>query len=131
MTTEQILEQLHDNTIHAIQVELLEILQANDLANSDKALNETDYEFMNMLLKKFFNKTHYQKAYYLFGDGAVRIFEDEGIDALIEEHENNEVGYLTYCYDQSKVPPTDLLYVALGMNDFSVITEEEYNKLNQ
>jgi len=131
MTTEQILEQLHDNTIHAIQVELLEILQANDLANSDKELNETDYRFMNMLLKKFFNKTHYQKAYYLFGDGAVRIFEEEGVDALIEEYPNNEVGYLTYCYDQSKVSPTDLLYEAQGMNDFSVITEEEYNKLNQ
>ncbi len=130
MTTEQILDQLHDNTIHTIQVELLEILQANDLANNDKALNETDYKFMNMLLKKFFNKTHYQKAYYLFGDGAVRIFEDEGVDALIQEYENNEVGYLTYCYDQSKVPPTDLLYEAQGMNDFAVITEEEYNKLN-
>lgn len=132
MTTEQILDQLHDNTIHAIQVELLEILQANDLANSDKALNETDYKFMNMLLKKFFNKTHYQKAYYLFGDSAVQIFEDDGIDALIEAHESNEVGgYLTYCYDQSKDTPTDLLYQSQGMNDFSVITEEEYNKLNQ
>jgi hypothetical protein len=131
MTTEQILEQLHDNTIDAIQVELLEILQANDLANNDKALNETDYEFMNMLLKKFLNKTYHQKAYYLFGDGAVRILEDEGLDALIEEYENNEVGYLTYCYDQSKDTPTDLLYEAQGMNDFAVITEEEYNKLNQ
>jgi hypothetical protein len=129
MTTEQILEQLHDNTIYAIQVELLEILQANDLANNFK--DETDYEFMNMLLKKFLNKTYYQKAYYLFGDGAVRIFEDEGLDALIEEYENNEVGYLTYCYDQSKDTPTDLLYEAQGMNDFAVITEEEYNKLNQ
>jgi hypothetical protein len=138
MTTEQILDQLHDNTIHAIQVELLEILQANDLVNNDKALNETDYKLMNTLLKKFFNKTHYQKAYYLFGEGAVRIFEDEGVDALIEEYENyewqvgcNEVGYLTYCYDQSKDTPTDLLYEAQGMNDFAVITEEEYNKLNQ
>ncbi len=131
MTTEQILDQLHDNTIHAIQVELLEILQANDLANNDKALNETDYEFMNMLLTKFFNKTHYQKAYYLFGDGAVQIFDDEGVDALIEAYEDNEVGYLTYCFDQSKDTPTDLLYEAQGMNDFSVITEEEYNKLNQ
>lgn len=131
MTTEQILDQLHDNTIHAIQVELLEILQANDLANNDKALNETDYKFMNMLLTKFFNKTHYQKAYYLFGDSAVQIFEDEGLDALIEEYENNEVGYLTYCYDQSKDTPTSLLYEAQGMNDFAVITEEEYNKLNQ
>ena len=131
MTTEQILEQLHDNTIHAIQVELLEILQANDLANNAEALNETDYEFMNMLLKKFFNETHYQKAYYLFGDGAVQIFDDEGVDALIEAYENNEVGYLTYCYDQSKDTPTDLLYEAQGMNDFSVITEKEYNKLNQ
>ncbi len=131
MTTEQILDQLHDNTIHAIQVELLEILQANDLVNNDKALNETDYEFMNMLLKKFFNKTHYQKAYYLFGDGAVQLFDDEGVDALIEAYENNEVGYLTYCYDQSKDTPTSLLYEAQGMNDFSVITEKEYNKLNQ
>ncbi len=131
MTTEQILDQLHDNTIHAIQVELLEILQANDLANNDKALNETDYKFMNMLLKKFFNKTHYQKAYYLFGDGAVEILEDEGIDALIEAYEDNEVGYITYCFDQSKDTPTDLLYKSQGMNDFSVITEEEYNKLNQ
>ena len=132
MTTEQILDQLHENTIHAIQVELLEILQANDLANNDKALNETDYKFMNMLLKKFFNKTHYQKAFYLFGDSAVQIFEDEGVDALIEAHENNECGgYLTYCYDQSKDTPTDLLYEAQGMNDFAVITEEEYNKLNQ
>jgi len=132
MTTEQILDQLHENTIHAIQVELLEILQANDLANNDKALNETDYKFMNMLLKKFFNKTHYQKAFYLFGDSAVQIFEDEGVDALIEAHENNECGgYLTYCYDQSRDTPTDLLYESQGMNDFSVITEEEYNKLNQ
>lgn len=70
------------------------------------------------------------KFYYLFGDGAVRIFEDEGLDALIEAYENNEVGYLTYCYDQSKDTPTDLLYEAQGMNDFSVITEEEYNQLN-
>ena len=132
MTTEQILDQLHENTIHAIQVELLEILQANDLANNDKALNETDYKFMNMLLKKFFNKTHYQKAFYLFGDSAVQIFEDEGVDALIEAHENNECGgYLTYCYDQSRDTPTDLLYESQGMNDFSVITEEEYNKLNK
>ena len=131
MTTEQILDQLHDNTIHAIQVELLEILQANDLANNDKALNETDYEFMNMLLKKFFNQPTYQKAYYLFGDGAVQIFDDEGIDALIEAYEDNEVGYHTYCYDQSKDTPTSLLYEAQGMNDFSRITEEEYNKLNQ
>lgn len=131
MTTEQILDQLHDNTIHAIQVELLEILQANDLANNDKALNETDYKFMNMLLKKFFNETHYQKAYYLFGDDAVQIFEDEGIDTLINAYEDNEVGYITYCYDQSKDTPTDLLYKAQGMNDFSLITEEEYNKLNQ
>ena len=137
MTTEQILDQLHNNTIHAIQVELLEILQANDLANNDKALNETDYEFMNMLLTKFFNKTHYQKAYYLFGDDAVQIFDDEGVDALIEAYEDNEVGYFTYCYDQSKDTPIDFLHWTQGMNDFgeqcfySVITEEEYNKLNQ
>jgi hypothetical protein len=71
------------------------------------------------------------KFYYLFGDGAVQIFEDEGVDALIEAYENNEVGYLTYCYDQSKDSPTDLLYEAQGMNDFAVITEEEYIKLNQ
>ena len=129
MTTEQILEQLHDNTIDVIQLELLEILQDNDLANN--YINETDCEFMNMLLKKFFNKTHYQKAYYLFGDDAVRMFEDEGIDALINAYEDNEIGYITYCYDQSKDTPTDLLYKAQGMNDFSLITEEEYNKLNQ
>lgn len=131
MTTEQILDQLHDNTIDAIQVELLEILQANDLANNDKALNETDYEFMNMLLKKFFNKTHYQKAYYLFGDDAVMVFEEEGINAVIKAYEDNELGYNTYCYDQSKDTPTSLLYEAQGMRDFSVITEEEYNQLNQ
>jgi len=141
MTTEQILDQLHENTIHAIQVELLEILQANDLVNDkatykfgnlDEAMNEAEYKFMNMLLKKFFNKKHYQKAYYLFGDSAVQIFEDEGVDALIEAHENNECGgYLTYCYDQSRDTPTSLLYESQGMNDFSLITEEEYNKLNQ
>ena len=129
MTTEQILDQLHDNTIDAIQLELFEILQDNDLASN--YINETDCEFMNMLLKKFFNRTKYQKAYYLFGDDAVQIFEDEGIDALINAYEDNELGYITYCYDQSKDTPTDLLYKAQGMNDFSLITEEEYNKLNQ
>ena len=40
MTTEQILDQLHENTIHAIQVELLEILQANDLVKPNQHLKE-------------------------------------------------------------------------------------------
>ena len=87
------------------------------------------YEDNSFITKSNSNKN--QKAYYLFGDGAVEILEDKGIDALIEAYEDNQVGCLTYCYDQSKDTPTDLLYKAQGMNDFALITEEEYNKLNQ
>lgn len=131
MTTEQILEQLHERTSHAIQVELLEILQENNLANSDKALTETDYEFMNIILDRFYNKNLNQKAYYLFGYDAVYTLEEEGIDALIKASEDNELGFKTYCYEQGKDTPTDLLWEGFGANDFALITEEEYNKLNQ
>ena len=66
--------------------------------------------------------------YLLFGEDAVKILENEGIEALIEEIEEGNLIYQTHI---SKATDTifDTLTAFQGWWDYSVISREEYNQI--
>lgn len=69
------------------------------------------------------------KTYFLFGLDAVEEFEDNGTKGLLEQYEDNEIGYEVFVFDTDNTSPIDLLSAYNGMSDYCVLTEEEYNLL--
>lgn len=69
------------------------------------------------------------KYYYLFGDEAVRTFDNEGIEQVIKENEQGLIEYETYEYDITVDHPTEFLWKAQGYERFKELTEYEFLKL--
>lgn len=70
-----------------------------------------------------------EKTYYLFGEDAVNAY-DNGIDELIEEVTQNDIAFATFEFIEGETQSADLMYEFNGWMDYSIMTEEDYNKLN-
>ena len=73
--------------------------------------------------------------YLLMGEDACEYYMQNGcnamfVDLLIEASENNELDYVTYKWDYNNCDVLNLLSTFQGMDDYIVISEEEYNQLN-
>jgi hypothetical protein len=72
-----------------------------------------------------------KKHYYLFGSEACTILDNEGIDTLIDKINNEDfTEFDTRCHSVLD-NPADLLFQVMGWGNYSVLTEEEYNKLHE
>lgn len=68
-------------------------------------------------------------TYFLFSSEAVGIYDDEGIDALVEAIENDNLMCDTFEYVPSVTLPCDLLDAFKGWDDYAVITKEEFDRI--
>lgn len=68
-------------------------------------------------------------TYYLFGEDAVREYEENGIDGVVKEYENNELSFSTYAHNESK-HSSCVLDQMDGWYNYAIILKEEYEKLN-
>lgn len=71
----------------------------------------------------------WNKTYFLFGEEAVYTYEDEGIEAVIQQYEDNIITYETFVFDEGVTTAVQLLSAYNGYNNYTTITEEEYNLL--
>lgn len=69
------------------------------------------------------------KTYFLFGTDATNIYKYDGINAVVEAYEANEITFNTFVFIDGEAPPQQLLMEYKGWQDYTVITEEEYNLL--
>jgi|GEM_PF-2614800 len=69
-----------------------------------------------------------EKTYYLFGEDVVRALSENGIEAVIELIEDNEV-YSTLVFIEGVTKSVELANEIQGYNDYAIISEEEYNKI--
>ncbi len=71
--------------------------------------------------------------YLLMGEDACLEYMQMGcnVDLLIEASENNELDYVTYKWDYNNCDVLNLLSTFQGMDDYLVISEEEFNLLNK
>lgn len=100
-------------------------------------VNETTYiqarfkMYINNLVTNITNslKRADGKVFFLFGSDAVTEYEENGVDGVISQYEDNELGYETYEWTEGD-NPWHILNAFKGMWDFVMITEEEFNKLN-
>jgi hypothetical protein len=63
--------------------------------------------------------------YYLFGEEAVRAYNNGGLDELIVYIKNGGI-FSTYHYDVLNNTPNDLLYEYNGFNDYTELDKLEY-----
>lgn len=70
-----------------------------------------------------------KKTYYLFGWDAVCCYSKDGIDALLEEIEEYGTRFKLFCFIEGETQSVDLLYEFKNWEDYSCITEEEYQTL--
>lgn len=70
-----------------------------------------------------------EKTFYLFGNDAVNEFNENGIEGLIDEIENNNLGYAVFEFIEGKTRSSELMEAADGWGDYLILTEEEYNQL--
>lgn len=74
-------------------------------------------------------ETKPKNTYYLFGEDAVKEFETNGIDALIELSEKQKLSYGTFLFKEGVTLSHELADAMDGWNNFTIITEDEFNKL--
>lgn len=71
----------------------------------------------------------WNNTYFLFGEVAVYTYQDEGIEAVVQQYEDNILTYETFVFKEGVTTPVELLSAYNGYNDYVTITEEEYNLL--
>ena len=71
--------------------------------------------------------------YLLMGEDACQEYMQNGcnVDYVIEASEDNQLDYVTYKWDYSNCDVLNLLSTFQGMDDYLVISEEEFNLLNK
>ncbi|MFA5366659.1 MAG: hypothetical protein WC333_02145 [Dehalococcoidia bacterium] len=67
-----------------------------------------------------------QNIYLLFGEQAVRAYEDGGVEAAVESVKNGEGS--VYHWNSNRDNPMSLLGEADGWEDYTEITKEEYDQ---
>lgn len=93
-----------------------------------------DYTFDNEEdIINFFNKeitqTNCTNTYFLFGSDAVRVYEDDGIEEVVQQYEDNILTYETFVFKEGVTTPIELLSAYNGYENYTTITEEEFNLL--
>jgi hypothetical protein len=71
--------------------------------------------------------------YILFGSTAVRIYDEEGGEGLLEAHESGEIdegSYSLVAFNPEINTLFDVLFESRGFDDYSRIEKELYDKLN-
>lgn len=72
-----------------------------------------------------------KKTIYLFGDEAVKTLEDEGEKMLLDELENFGLSYTLFTFIEGETSSAELLSAFVGNNNYSIITEELYNQIQE
>ena len=67
------------------------------------------------------------------GEDACQEYMQNGcnVDYVIEASEDNQLDYVTYKWDYNNCDVLNLLSTFQGMDDYLVISEEEFNLLNK
>ena len=138
-----------------IKIEIL-VIVPNEIQPSDIDVSEVNGEYLavtfssepSLLPRNFSKKLHFYfeaeeelyvantaqinfdapKAFVLFGGSAVAILEEDGIDALITEIYDNNLGYQLSEFTPN-CPVGDILSAADGWTNFTILTPEQYAKL--
>lgn len=69
------------------------------------------------------------KHYFLFGKSAVEIYDENGIEFLVERTADEYISGAVYVFENGVDHPAALLAAFNGYGDYSCITEEEYEML--
>lgn len=71
--------------------------------------------------------------YLLMGEDACQEYMQNGcnVDYVIEASEDNQLEYVTYKWDYNNCDVLNLLSTFQGMDDYLLISEEEFNLLNK
>lgn len=80
-------------------------------------------------LPEIMPKLNKKKTYYLFGIDACHLYS-EGFESLLNKIENDGLDFGLFTFTEGETPSIDLLYAANRWNEYSIITEEEFDKLN-
>lgn len=75
-------------------------------------------------------KLNKKKTYYLFGVDACHLYSEEGLETLLNKIENDGLDFGLFTFTEGETPSIDLLYAANSWDEYSTITEEEFDKLN-
>lgn len=73
-----------------------------------------------------------RSIYFLFGKEAVSIYLEEckdNIQPLIDAINNDGISYDTFEFVEGETSPVRLLMEYQGFDDYSTISEDEYNQL--
>jgi len=70
-----------------------------------------------------------EKTYYLFGQDAVKIYDNEGIEGLKEASESNEISINTFVFIEGETRSGDFAEAFFGWLEYAILTEEEFNQL--
>lgn len=68
------------------------------------------------------------KTFYLFGEDAVRTYQEKGIDGLNKYIQEGN-GYATFVFEEGVTKSWELAENLIGWNDYTTLTEEQFNKL--
>ena len=73
-------------------------------------------------------ETNWINTYFLFGSDAVKVYKEQGINAVVEQYEDNTINFDTETIQEGQDMST--FFTLLKMyGDCTTITEEEYNLL--
>jgi hypothetical protein len=81
-------------------------------------------------LPEIMPKLNKKKTYYLFGIDACHLYSEESFESLLNKIENDGLDFGLFTFTEGETPSIDLLYAANRWNEYSTITEEEFDKLN-
>ena len=68
-----------------------------------------------------------EKIYFLFGSDACRIYNEDGIDGIVDAYDENDCNYGTACYDGTNI--LEVMVEFDGWHDWICIEEHEYKQL--
>jgi hypothetical protein len=71
------------------------------------------------------------KTHYLYGTDAIHELDENGIEGVIAEYEGNEIDYGTFCFIEGETRSVDFIQSFQNWSEYVIITEEEFNALNQ
>lgn len=115
-----------------------EILRNNDLIKAieqgeedlTEDLKDSNSYIFEEAIKGFINESkEIEKTYYLIGGDATAEYNDNGIDGVLTEYEANELTVSLFCFIEGETRSHELADALSGWNDYVIITEEEFLKL--
>jgi hypothetical protein len=68
------------------------------------------------------------KTFYLFGEEAVKLYNEEGIESL-KKHIKEGNSYAVFVFEEGVTKSYELAESIIGWNDYTILTEQEFNNL--